>query len=280
MSKYSFFEKYMEKARKFDQFYRIGGTSKWYHLEVEVPPCCTTLGVLDLIRANSHINLQPDAKLYMYANVFNRDLKFPEFNITDSRPSDIVELAKIRLRANIHELDRELHKQPPLQVHLCCGERSLGAAELKINGLLKQGSISGQQSIRPPLKAVKNELGIKPDSKISLDVALQGPGIDNRSPKVDEALKNKVEHKIENKIQFYEKSDEIKITAENIQRNQDPVEKITPRDNEPQTQPEIQPPVQTRVATGRGPGKRGPVTRVPAGPRIAIFHGVSLVLVD
>ena len=35
-----------------------------------------------------------------------------------------------------------------------------------------------------------------------------------------------------------------------------------------------------RVATGRGPEKRGPVSRVPAGPRIAIFHGFSLVLVD
>ena len=43
MSKYSFFEKNMKKAMTFDQFYRIGGTSMWYHLEVEVPPCCTTL---------------------------------------------------------------------------------------------------------------------------------------------------------------------------------------------------------------------------------------------
>lgn len=241
-------KKQTDSEKDGEKYIQIGNPAKTSQEKYTFSLCLKNLtGVLDLIRANSHINLQPDAKLYMYANVFNRDLKFPEFNITDSRPSDIVELAKIRLRANIHELDRELHKQPPLQVHLCCGERSLGAAELKINGLLKQGSISGQQSIRPPLKAVKNELGIKPDSKISLDVALQGPGIDNRSPKVDEALKNKVEQKIENKIQVYEKSDEIKITAENIQRNQDPVEKITPRDNEPQTQPEIQPTVQTQL---------------------------------
>ena len=49
MSKYSFFEKNMEKPMKFGQFYRIGGTSMWYHLEVEVPPCCTTLDVDEAI---------------------------------------------------------------------------------------------------------------------------------------------------------------------------------------------------------------------------------------
>ena len=42
-------------------------------------------------------------------------------------------------------------------VHLCCGERSLGAAEIKINNLIQNPSINNDFKIHPPLAALKSQ---------------------------------------------------------------------------------------------------------------------------
>ena len=69
--------------------------------------------ILDLIRANAHIQIVNQAKLYVYMNLFGRDIKFPEFEVDDTR--DGVEACSINIRANLHLLNKELINSPPLQ---------------------------------------------------------------------------------------------------------------------------------------------------------------------
>ena len=96
------------------KFIQIGSSQKsnqeFFTLKIETSKITN---ILDLIRANAHIQIVNQAKLYVYMNLFGRDIKFPEFEVDDTR--DGVEACSINIRANLHLLNKELINSPPLQ---------------------------------------------------------------------------------------------------------------------------------------------------------------------
>ena len=130
----------------------------------------------DVINANAHIALQPSANLFLYTNIFGRELKFREFSLQNNRDPSMVEIAKIKLRANIHDLQENLKNQPPLQIHLCCGDHSLGAAEINCGNFVNSSGsakVEGHFRITPPLKALQNTAVSDIKTKLHIEATLQ-----------------------------------------------------------------------------------------------------------
>ncbi|XP_071098431.1 centrosomal protein of 120 kDa-like [Haliotis cracherodii] len=76
-------------------------------------------------------------------------------------PSFPAERASVRLRSSVDALRVFFHSQPGIQIHLCCGDQSLGSCEVPLASLIKKGSteiymkpvtIDGAFQLIPPNK--------------------------------------------------------------------------------------------------------------------------------
>lgn len=119
-------------------------------------------------------------------------------DVTNEPFSDLInpnfepERASVRIRSSVEILRVYLALHSKLQIHLCCGDQSLGSTEIPLSGLLKKGSteinqhpvtVEGAFTLDPPNRA-KQKLAPVPVElapTVGVSVALQREGIDSQS---------------------------------------------------------------------------------------------------
>uniref|UniRef100_A0A8C3BWN6 Centrosomal protein of 120 kDa n=1 Tax=Cairina moschata TaxID=8855 RepID=A0A8C3BWN6_CAIMO len=85
---------------------------------------------------------QPE--FFFYYSLLGNDVTNETF--TDLiNPNFEPERASVRIRSTVDVLQVYLCAQSKLQIHLCCGDQSLGSTEIPLSGLLKKGSVEIDQ---------------------------------------------------------------------------------------------------------------------------------------
>ncbi|XP_066130298.1 centrosomal protein of 120 kDa isoform X2 [Saccopteryx bilineata] len=132
---------------------------------------------------------QPE--FFFYYSLLGNDVTNEPFNDLIN-PNFEPERASVRIRSNVEILRVYLSLQSKLQIHLCCGDQSLGSTEIPLTGLLKKGSaeinqrpvtVEGAFTLDPPNRA-KQKLAPVPVElapTVGVSVALQREGIDGQS---------------------------------------------------------------------------------------------------
>ncbi|KAM6034080.1 centrosomal protein of 120 kDa isoform 3-T3 [Chlamydotis macqueenii] len=88
---------------------------------------------------------QPE--FFFYYSLLGNDVTNEPF--TDLiNPNFEPERASVRIRSTVDVLQAYLCAQSKLQIHLCCGDQSLGSTEIPLSGLLKKGNVEiGQHPV-------------------------------------------------------------------------------------------------------------------------------------
>ncbi|XP_076994920.1 centrosomal protein of 120 kDa isoform X3 [Tamandua tetradactyla] len=132
---------------------------------------------------------QPE--FFFYYSLLGNDVTNEPFNDLIN-PNFEPERASVRIRSSVEVLRIYLALQSKLQIHLCCGDQSLGSTEIPLTGLLKKGSIEinqhpvtveGAFTLDPPNRA-KQKLAPIPlelAPTVGVSVALQREGVDAQS---------------------------------------------------------------------------------------------------
>ncbi|XP_037365349.1 centrosomal protein of 120 kDa isoform X2 [Talpa occidentalis] len=132
---------------------------------------------------------QPE--FFFYYSLLGNDVTNEPFNDLIN-PNFEPERASVRIRSSIEILRVYLALQSKLQIHLCCGDQSLGSTEIPLTGLLKKGSteinqrpvtVEGAFTLEPPNRA-KQKLAPVPVElapTVGVSVALQREGVDAQS---------------------------------------------------------------------------------------------------
>nr|KAG5699532.1 hypothetical protein BaRGS_033728 [Batillaria attramentaria] len=110
---------------------------------------------------------------FFYYSLLGNDVTNEAFSDLLS-PAFPAERASVRIRSNVDALRLFFNHQPGLQIHLCCGDQSLGKCEVPLSGLLKKDSteiymkpvsIEGDFQLVPPNK-VKQQMPVLPSSLV------------------------------------------------------------------------------------------------------------------
>ncbi|NWV00024.1 CE120 protein, partial [Upupa epops] len=124
---------------------------------------------------------QPE--FFFYYNLLGNDVTNEPF--TDLiNPNFEPERASVRIRSTTDVLQMYLSAQSKLQIHLCCGDQSLGSTEIPLSGLLKKGivetdqhsmAIEGAFVLVPPNRAKQKMLQLPLDiaPTVGVSVTLQ-----------------------------------------------------------------------------------------------------------
>uniref|UniRef100_A0A8C2P7U5 Centrosomal protein of 120 kDa n=2 Tax=Capra hircus TaxID=9925 RepID=A0A8C2P7U5_CAPHI len=119
-------------------------------------------------------------------------------DVTNEPFSDLInpnfepERASVRIRSSIEILRVYLTLHSKLQIHLCCGDQSLGSTEIPLTGLLKKGSteinhrpvtVEGAFTLDPPNRAKQKlaPIPVELAPTVGVSVALQREGMDAQS---------------------------------------------------------------------------------------------------
>ncbi|XP_054998529.1 centrosomal protein of 120 kDa isoform X2 [Sorex araneus] len=142
---------------------------------------------------------QPE--FFFYYSLLGNDVTNEPFNDLIN-PNFEPERASVRIRSSIEILRFYLAVQSKIQIHLCCGDQSLGSTEIPLTGLLKKGSteinqhpvtVEGAFTLEPPNRAKQKlpPIPVELAPTVGVSVALQREGIDSQ-PLVE--LKTQNEH--------------------------------------------------------------------------------------
>lgn len=132
---------------------------------------------------------QPE--FFFYYSLLGNDVTNEPFNDLIN-PNFEPERASVRIRSSIEILHVYLALQSKLQIHLCCGDQSLGSTEVPLTGLLKKGSteinqrpvtVEGAFILDPPNRAKQKlaPIPVELAPTVGVSVALQREGIDAQS---------------------------------------------------------------------------------------------------
>ncbi|XP_032191379.1 centrosomal protein of 120 kDa isoform X2 [Mustela erminea] len=146
---------------------------------------------------------QPE--FFFYYSLLGNDVTNEPFNDLIN-PNFEPERASVRIRSSIEILRVYLALQSKLQIHLCCGDQSLGSTEVPLTGLLKKGSteinqrpvtVEGAFILDPPNRAKQKlaPIPVELAPTVGVSVALQREGIDAQSLI---ELKTQNEHELQN----------------------------------------------------------------------------------
>ncbi|XP_060033469.1 centrosomal protein of 120 kDa [Erinaceus europaeus] len=142
---------------------------------------------------------QPE--FFFYYSLLGNDVTNEPFNDLIN-PNFEPERASVRIRSSVEILRVYLAYHSKLQIHLCCGDQSLGSTEIPLTGLLRKGSVEinqhpvtveGAFTLEPPNRA-KQKLAPFPVElapTVGVSVALQREGVDAQ-PLIE--LKSQSEH--------------------------------------------------------------------------------------
>ncbi|KAM4860825.1 centrosomal protein of 120 kDa isoform 1-T1 [Thomomys bottae] len=132
---------------------------------------------------------QPE--FFFYYTLLGNDVTNEPFNDLIN-PNFEPERASVHIRSSVEMLRVYLALHSKLQIHLCCGDQSLGSTEIPLSGLLRKGSteinqhpvtIEGAFTLDPPNRA-KQKLAPIPlelAPTVGVSVALQREGIESQS---------------------------------------------------------------------------------------------------
>ncbi|XP_036164878.1 centrosomal protein of 120 kDa isoform X3 [Myotis myotis] len=160
---------------------------------------------------------QPE--FFFYYSLLGNDVTNEPFNDLIN-PNFEPERASVRIRSSVEILRVYLAFQSKLQlikiitpsniktklqIHLCCGDQSLGSTEIPLAGLLKRGSteinqrpvtVEGAFTLDPPNRAKQKlaPIPVELAPTVGVSVALQREGVDAQSPPTkDDATESEVE---------------------------------------------------------------------------------------
>ncbi|CAH2296100.1 centrosomal of 120 kDa isoform X1 [Pelobates cultripes] len=126
---------------------------------------------------------EPQPDFFFYYSLLGNDVTNEPF--TDLiNPNFEPERASVRIRSSLEVLTMYLSVQPNLQIHLCCGDQSLGSTDISLTGLLKRASteiehhpvvIEGAFILKPPNRAKQNlpSMQVEISPTVGVSVALQ-----------------------------------------------------------------------------------------------------------
>ncbi|XP_075582160.1 centrosomal protein of 120 kDa isoform X4 [Pelecanus crispus] len=145
---------------------------------------------------------QPE--FFFYYSLLGNDVTNEPF--TDLiNPNFEPERASVRIRSTADVLQVYLCAQSKLQIHLCCGDQSLGSTEILLSGLLKKGNmeidqhpvaIEGAFVLVPPNRTKQKlpQLPLDMAPTVGVSVILQRESLtDHSSSAEDEATESEVE---------------------------------------------------------------------------------------
>ncbi|GCC24528.1 hypothetical protein chiPu_0002929, partial [Chiloscyllium punctatum] len=125
-------------------------------------------------------------EFFFYYTLLGNDVTNDPF-IDLMNPNFAPERASVRIRSQLDVLQLFLSSQPNLQIHLCCGDRSLGSTEVSLAGLLKRGqeidqhpaAVEGAFTLVPPNKAKQKDppLPLELSPTVGVSVTLRKEGI-------------------------------------------------------------------------------------------------------
>ncbi|XP_042530327.1 centrosomal protein of 120 kDa isoform X2 [Dipodomys spectabilis] len=132
---------------------------------------------------------QPE--FFFYYSLLGNDVTNEPFNDLIN-PNFEPERASVHIRSSVEMLRVYLALHSKLQIHLCCGDQSLGSTEIPLSGLLRKGSteinqrpvtIEGAFTLDPPNRAKQKLAPIPLDlaPTVGVSVALQREGIESQS---------------------------------------------------------------------------------------------------
>uniref|UniRef100_A0A4X1U8Y7 Centrosomal protein of 120 kDa n=1 Tax=Sus scrofa TaxID=9823 RepID=A0A4X1U8Y7_PIG len=132
---------------------------------------------------------QPE--FFFYYSLLGNDVTNEPFNDLIN-PNFEPERASVRIRSSVEILRIYLALHSKLQIHLCCGDQSLGSTEVPLTGLLKKGSteinhrpvtVEGAFTLDPPNRAKQKlaPIPVELAPTVGVSVALQREGIDPQS---------------------------------------------------------------------------------------------------
>ncbi|KAM6106197.1 centrosomal protein of 120 kDa isoform 2-T2 [Pterocles gutturalis] len=162
---------------------------------------------------------QPE--FFFYYSLLGNDVTNEPF--TDLiNPNFEPERASVRIRSAADVLQVYFCAQSKLQIHLCCGDQSLGSTEIPLSGLLKKGNVEIEQHpvviegvfvLVPPNRAKQKlpQLPLDMAPTLGVSVTLQRESLtDHSSPTENEATESEVES-----LKF-EKDTKLNKTADNV----------------------------------------------------------------
>ncbi|XP_038625571.1 centrosomal protein of 120 kDa isoform X2 [Tachyglossus aculeatus] len=132
-------------------------------------------------------------EFFFYYSLLGNDVTNEPFNDL-MNPNFEPERASVRIRSSVEFLQVYLSAQSKLQIHLCCGDQSLGSTEISLTGLLKKGhleidqhpvTVEGAFTLNPPnrIKQKLAHLPLELAPTVGVSVTLQKESI-NAQPVV------------------------------------------------------------------------------------------------
>ncbi|XP_072272132.1 centrosomal protein of 120 kDa [Pyxicephalus adspersus] len=123
---------------------------------------------------------EPQPEFFFYYSLLGNDVTNEPF--TDLiNPDFEPERASVRIRSSREVLCMYLSVQPKLQIHLCCGDQSLGSTEIPLTGLLMKASpeiehrpvvVEGAFILSPPNRAKQNMVSVAAESSPTIGVSI------------------------------------------------------------------------------------------------------------
>ncbi|XP_036383260.1 centrosomal protein of 120 kDa [Megalops cyprinoides] len=122
---------------------------------------------------------QEGSEFFFYYTLLGNDITSEPFHNLIS-PNFEPERASVRIRSSANVLRAYLSQQPDLQIHLCCGNHSLGSAEISLSGLTKSAvdlekqpaTVEGAFTLVPPNRAKLKLPLIPPELQPTLGVSV------------------------------------------------------------------------------------------------------------
>lgn len=188
-------------------YYQIGPASKCKDQFVLSVTIAYAANLPQLIPSTQ--SLPPDASGYFfYFSLLGNDVTNEVFHDLIN-PNFPAERASVRVRTSVEALRQFFTHQPGIQVHLCCGEQSLGSCEVPLNSLLQKNSteiymkpvaVEGSFQLIPPNKT-KQQIPAAPNDMspaVGVSVILRKEDMAMKSP-VKESPPRK-EHEVERDV--------------------------------------------------------------------------------
>ncbi|NWR74253.1 CE120 protein, partial [Centropus unirufus] len=129
---------------------------------------------------------EPQPEFFFYYSLLGNDVTNEPFSDLIN-PNFEPERASVRIRSATNVLQAYLSVQSKLQIHLCCGDQSLGSTEILLSGLLKKNveidqrpvAIEGAFVLIPPNRAKQKlpQLPLDMAPTVGVSVTLQREGL-------------------------------------------------------------------------------------------------------
>lgn len=134
----------------------------------------------------------PQSGYFFYFSLLGNDVTNETFQDLIN-PNFPAERASVRVRSSVDALRTFLAHQPGVQVHLCCGDQSLGSCEVPLNNLIKKNSteiymkpvtIEGPFQLIPPNKTKQQLTVVPPDQSpvVGVSIVLRKEDVGMMSP--------------------------------------------------------------------------------------------------